>query len=143
MQATHNPPLTASDTGMTPAELLRGAALYLQHRGWTTHQFYDLVGGDAGPFPPACAVGALYVAAYGNIRLFIYDQLAKPGDAVRAAGRFFAAYLDPEYDTTGTTYIDVISDWNDFEGQTLADVIEALTDAATEWDGIHCAGGAR
>jgi hypothetical protein len=33
--------------------------------------------------------------------------------------------------------------WNDDKGRTLTEVIEALTDAADDWDRTHHTGGAR
>src|SRR5699024_8179312 len=59
MKATHKPPIVDESLGTSPAELLRGAALYLRSYGWTQHQFYDMVADTAGPFPPACTSGAI------------------------------------------------------------------------------------
>ncbi|MEV4283267.1 DUF6197 family protein [Actinoplanes xinjiangensis] len=145
-QTTPTPDL---DPVMTPADLLRGAALYLQHHGWTRHQFYDLTADTDGPFPPACTSGAIMTAATGrcpaNGMCTLDDENSATIDVIRAM-RVFAAWVDLEYSPTngyGTSAIDVIGDWNDYDGRTLDEVLETLTDAADNWDGIHHTGGAR
>ena len=151
MKATHEPPTTTADLGMTPAELLRGAALYLRTHGWTTHQFYDLVADTDGPFPPACASGAIMTAATGTCLASGICTLDSDADteiltAAWRALRVFAAWIDLEYSPGGyyeTSAIDVIGDWNDHQGRTPDEVIETLTDAADNWDGIHLTGSAR
>ncbi|WP_433789317.1 DUF6197 family protein [Actinoplanes sp. CA-252034] len=146
-QTTPTPDLDAT---MTPADLLRGAAVYLQQHGWTRHQFFDMTADTAGPFPPACASGAIMTAATGRslatgMLVIDGDDTAEAIAAIRAM-RVFAAWIDLEYtanDGYGNSAIDVIGDWNDFADRTLNEVIEALTDAANEWDTIHHTGGAR
>jgi hypothetical protein len=149
MKPTHQPTAsTASDDPMRPSALLRGAAVYLCTHGWTQHQFYDLVADTDGPFPPACASGAIMTCATGRcLATGIYtldgDEDPETLAAIRAL-RVLAAYLEPDYtgDLYETSAIDVIGDWNDHDGRTLDEVIETLTDAATDWDTTH-AGGAR
>jgi hypothetical protein len=147
VKATHTPPFIDPDTGMTPGELLRGAALYLQRHGWLQGDFFDLLAEAA--FPPACAIGAINICAHGRPILGSDDTAddAHTDAAIRAM-RVLAAYLDPYYaDTTGIPYgpsaIDVVSDWNDHDGRTLHDVVTALTDAADDWDSTHQTRGAR
>ena len=73
------------------------------------------------------------------------ESLPETIAAIRAM-RVFAAWIDLEYTPAngyGTSAIDVIGDWNDYSGRTLDEVLDALTDAADNWDGIHCPGGAR
>jgi hypothetical protein len=149
MKATHKPPTLDNDTGMTPADLLRGAAVYLRRYGFTQGEFFDLLADTDGPFPPACASGAIITAAHGRcpatgILTLDGDDTPETLAAIRAM-RVFAAFLDLEY--TGNPYdtsaIDVIGDWNDHDGRTLDEVVECLTDAADDWDRVHHAGGAR
>jgi hypothetical protein len=143
-------PTPEPEPAMTPAELLRGAALYLQHHGWTQQQFFDLTADTNGPFPPACASGAIMTAATG--RCLATGMLTLDGDenpetiAVLRAMRVFADWIDGGYlpiEGYPASSIDVIGDWNDFADRTLTEVIDALTDAANEWDTIHHTGGAR
>jgi hypothetical protein len=147
MKATHHPLTSDLGTGMTPAELLRGAALYLTRHGWLQGDFFDLLAEAA--FPPACSLGAINICAHGR-PILGSDDTAEDAhtDAAIRAIRMFAASLDPEYAATagtpyGTSAIDVVSDWNDHDGRTLDDVITALTDAADDWDRTHPTGGAR
>jgi hypothetical protein len=152
MKATRQPtPTPDIDPAMTPAELLRGAALYLQHHGWTQRQFYDLAALSPRLFPPACTAAAIMTAAHGcwfgnSIgALDVHHEDTNTIDALRAM-RVLAAWIDLEYIPTSnydTTTIDVIGDWNDYDGRTLAEVIEALTDAANNWDAIYHTGSAR
>ncbi|AEV87182.1 hypothetical protein ACWT_6168 [Actinoplanes sp. SE50] len=149
MKPTHQPANTpVTDPTMTPAALLRAAALYLQQHGWTQHQFYDLVAITDGQFPPACASGAIMTAATGRCLASGVCTLDGDPDTIAAirALRVFAAWLDLEYTPTGfyeTSAIDVVGDWNDYEGRTRDEVIETLTDAADDWDRLHHTGGAR
>lgn len=149
MNPTRQPPVgTATDDAMTPAALLCGAADYLRRYGHTQHQFYDLVTAEGGLFPPACASGAIIMAAYGQCQINgILDRDDEP-EAVAAlrAMRVFADYLDggPDpVDAYPVSSIDIIGDWNDHDGRTPGEVIDALTDAATTWQDTHPCGGAR
>ncbi|WP_203739842.1 DUF6197 family protein [Actinoplanes cyaneus] len=127
---------------MTPADLLRGAALYLWLHGWMTGNFYDYASGDA--FPRACTLGAINVAAYGRPILHSDDDAdqALTAASIRAM-RTFAAYLDPDFDVNVISAIDVVGDWNDEKGRTCEDVVDALREAANDWDSIHHTGGAQ
>src|SRR4051794_10897029 len=74
MKATHPPrtliarhlePPATADPELTPAVLLRGAALYLTRHGRTVGEFF--ANSDAEyPFPAACASGAINIAAHGR-----------------------------------------------------------------------------
>jgi hypothetical protein len=147
MKATHNPPILDLDTGTTPADLLRGAALYLTRHGWLQGDFFDLLA--EANFPPACSLGAINIAAHGRPILGsdngADDELTD--NAIRAV-RVLAAYLYPEYESVDNfaykvSAIDIVSGWNDDDDRTLAEVIETLTDAADDWDRAHITGGAR
>ncbi|GGQ86744.1 DUF6197 family protein [Couchioplanes azureus] len=147
MKATHHPlavPDTTTNTAVTPAVLLRCAALYLQTHGWTQGEVFDYLAQDS--FPPACAIGAINAAAYGRCILTATDDTTLfDHDAwgVMSALRMFAACLDPDYDPFQTSAIDVIGQWNDAEHRTRDEVIQALNEAADDWDAAHSAGGAR
>lgn len=150
MKPTRQPTTDTTTDPMNPAALLRGAVLYLQSHGWTQGQFFDLSIEWDGPFVPACASGAIMTAAHGYCPPFGWISIdADPtpeADAAIRAMRVLAAWLDLEF-TPNSAYcasaIDVIGDWNDYDGRTLDEVIETLTDAADDWDGAHPTGGAR
>lgn len=154
MKATHTLPALDTDPAMSPAVLLRGAAIYLGTHGWTQHQFFDLLADSDGPFLPACASGAIMTAAHGhcpasgiaaNGMATIDAGDDQASDAAIRAMRVLAAWLDDDYASSAydTSAIDVIGDWNDHDGRTRDEVIETLTDAANDWDRAHSTGGAR
>jgi hypothetical protein len=142
MKATHNPPTTTDEPGMTPAVLLRGAALYLQTHGWTQGELFDYL--TEAAFPPACTIGAVNIAGYGRCILTADDDTDDTdGWAVIRALRVFAATIDVDYDPLTSSAIDAIGDWNDHDGRTLDEVVECLTTAADDWQAAHTTGGAR
>jgi hypothetical protein len=127
----------------TPADLLRGAADYLETHGWHQGAVYNRRGHPITP--PACAMGALYLVAYGD--LFTAENVGYEVEmtpAVRDALRLLSAHV---VDTTGrypdhdfAEYRTVIGDWNDDDRRTITDVTTALRTAADTWDTVH--GGA-
>ena len=152
MKATHNPleqaarhlrfPDTA-DPALTPGLLLRCAAHYLSTYGRTVGEFFDLLSDQ--PWPPACATGAINIAAHGKAILCADDQAEDAvTDAAIAAIRVFAASLDVDYANgdTSTSAIDIIAFFNDHPNTTTAQVVQALTDAADDWDRLHPGGAA-
>jgi len=144
MKATHNPPILDLDTGMTPADLLRGAATYLRRHGRITGEFFDLLANAA--FPPACTLGAINICAHGRPILCSDDGSQDADtDAAITAARLLAASLDGDYASgdTSVSAIDIISGFNDDPDTTDDDAINALTEAADEWDRLHTTGGAR
>jgi hypothetical protein len=152
MKATHQPPTIDHDTAVTPADLLRGAAVYLQRHGWTKGQFFELLADNDGPFLPACASGAIMTAAHGQCvpnGIIRYDETTDPNAAAAAhAMRIFANWLDNDYlpdsiEVLPVSYLDVIGDWNDDKGRTLDEVLQALNDAADNWDRAHPTGEVR
>lgn len=146
MKPTRQPTTDTINDPMNPAALLRAAVIYLNSHGWTQGTFF--LSFDPEPFPPACALGAINVCAHGEPTLSAVRPDDDPNtDAAIAAMRVFAAYLDPDYgihhlDHEATCAIDVIGDWNDDKARTLGEVVEALTDAARDWETAHPAGGA-
>ena len=147
MKATHIPATLDPDTTLTPAVLLRGAADYLTRNGWIQGDFFDLV--TEANYPPACSMGAINFCAHGRAILGSDDTAEDPKtDAAIQAMRVFAAHLnidytDPESVAFKTSAVDLIGDWNDDKGRTLAEVVEALHDAANDWETTHHTGGAR
>src|SRR3954447_26284935 len=119
MHLTHNPRIPAAlrlavpasaDPALTPALLLRCAAAYLQTYGRTTGEFFDLVSEQT--FPPACAGGAINIAAHGRPILCSHDGAEDAvTDAAITAMRVFAASLDVDYATGNhdVLAIDIIS----------------------------------
>jgi hypothetical protein len=144
MKATHHPPHLEPDTGMTPADLLRGAALYLRRHGRITGEFFDLLTDAA--FPPACTLGAINICAHGRAILCSDDGSQDADtDAAITAARLLAAWLDVDYASgnIAVSAIDIVSGFNDDPDTTDDDAINALTEAADDWDRTHPTGGVR
>jgi hypothetical protein len=151
MNPTHNPIHTNStDTApppwITPADLLRGAALYLERHGW--HQG-DMFADLDQPFPAACATGAIRMAACGTTNP---SHTGSRAAEVTAAIKLLAFYLeDNVYEPVDHrdledhwAYFNYVGDWNDEKGQTAAAVIDVLRAAADHYDRLHNGtGGAR
>jgi hypothetical protein len=130
----------------TPADYLRGAALYIDRHGWTTSRYYDMTADPATPFPPACAAGALAMAVYGTRVAYPGAEDQRETPCYRCALDAFIDYLNPSplypddddeqhpYDE----YANEISpfDWND-EQPSAVTVIAALRAAADEYDRTH------
>jgi hypothetical protein len=156
MHRTQHPTVSAADTdgviAVSPAGILRGAARYLEVHGWTQHVYYG--GTPADAFPPACADGAIGIAAYGRKAGF-------PGETQDPAYRdynraldYFCGYLEQTgaNPTCGLSCSDGtdcwcgVNDaaddpfgWNDKPGQTAGTVIATLLAAADEYDWQHAA----
>jgi hypothetical protein len=141
MNRTQNQTGTAADTTtdlvVTPALTLRGAASYLELRGWTRADYYD---GD-GPFPTACALGAIGMAAHGHrTTIPTSAALQTTGDCRRAAG-YLKTYLNDigigaYFDEDADDFTDIVG-WNDCDSQTADNVIVTLRAAADEYDWEH------
>jgi hypothetical protein len=138
MNPTHTPPnVEATPAEATPAEILRGAALYLSRHGWHQGDMFAIV---AGPTPPACAIGAIRMAVCGGL----YEYRGEQGHHVLRTVRVLAGYLlGPALPTPDHHRIDlgsadeVVWDWNDEDGRTDTEVITTLTDAADWWQQRH------
>ncbi len=139
MHRTHNPTAPAADTDglslVTPADILRGAARYLELHGWIQRDHYSNQG---GPFPPACAIGAIGMAAHGRLITIPTDHGPGARDC-RHALNHLACYLDdlgittPVADDWSTEPATPI-DWNDRDDQTAEQVIATLRAAAVAYD---------
>jgi membrane-bound lytic murein transglycosylase B len=140
------------DIDLTPADVLRGAASYLQSHGWHQHDLYAPNSGV--PFPPACAIGAIYAAAFGHPTTsgeaadhphlpVARNAIGVLADHLTGTGITPASTADPDAlayaDQHGAAY-DTITAWNDTDGQTGQHVIRQLRLAATGWDNQHRAG---
>ncbi|MEU1394841.1 hypothetical protein ABZ403_02045 [Micromonospora zamorensis] len=132
MKATHNPPTTAP---VTPADLLRMAALYLRRHGWTQGDYYAVVF-DALT-PRACVSGAIGMSTYGMATCIPFTANRTERRDYHAASRALADFLCLKTSTE-------LFEWNDRPGRTAAEVIHALNAAADRWDSLHTtAGGTR
>ncbi|MCA2219521.1 DUF6197 family protein [Jidongwangia harbinensis] len=146
MQSTQNPTAPAADTDdqtvITPADILRGAARYLEIHGWIQASYYA---NHADPFPPACAIGAIGMAAHGRLMTIPTDHGTGVRDCRRAVD-YLNSYLtdtgeirpqSDDWDTTPATAFD----WNDLDDQAAEDVVATLRAAADNYDRTH--GGTR
>ncbi|GLY97645.1 hypothetical protein [Actinoplanes sp. NBRC 103695] len=153
MHRTHIPAVGTADTAdetITPAVILRGAARYLAIRGWVQNVYYGGTPGDA--FPPACADGAIGLAAFGFCHPTPMNATDVPGfRSYNIARAFLNAHLiglgyrppcDPwcpegEYCLCANDTTEVVFAWNDDDTRTAAEVIAAFNDAADDYDLTH------
>jgi hypothetical protein len=134
MKATHTP--APADVVVTPAVVLRGAARYLQLHGWTQGTYY--ADQPDNPTPPACLMGALAMAAFGQRLPTDAWQWPEWADYKRAEdilldhlGRLHPPTSDDDYPEPG------LGDWNDQPDRTAKQVIAALAACADDWDDTH------
>ncbi|MFI1191833.1 hypothetical protein ACH4T9_00920 [Micromonospora sp. NPDC020750] len=143
MKATQIPPITGT---VTPADLLRMAALYLRRHGWHQGTYYAPT--TDTPTPPACASGAIAMAVAGR-RADQFHGLGWETEATfRQVVRILTAYLDDHEPIRAIDEDGFLIDehsfpysWNDDPGRTAEQVITALEAAADEWDSLHTTGG--
>jgi hypothetical protein len=138
MNPTHTPPV---DVEPTPADILRGAARYLQLHGWIQGSLYAGTPSDAAApviGPAACAQGAIGMAAFGH-RIQAADESRAEWRDYQRASNALADYLELTGATGWNHDGDPISvgDWNDVTGRTADEVIAALNTAADEWERQH------
>ncbi|MEU0156953.1 DUF6197 family protein [Micromonospora fulviviridis] len=143
MKATQNPTTAVQ---VTPADLLRMAALYLRRHGWHQGTYYAPTTDTLTP--PACAAGAIGIACAGY-RVEHFSQL--DGDTLAdylATLAAFVDYLDDFHpmflvDEDGYLLDEHTSpySWNDDPTRTAEQVVTALESAADEWDRLHIQGG--
>lgn len=143
MKATQNPTTAVQ---VTPADLLRMAALYLRRHGWHQGTYYAPT--TDTPTPPACAAGAIGMAVAGRpLRLpFLIPDADK--ETYHQALTALVDYLDDHepmcaIDEDGFLIDEHTSpySWNDDPARTAEQVITALESAADEWDRLHTEGG--
>ncbi|MEU5906149.1 hypothetical protein ABZ780_17435 [Micromonospora sp. NPDC047467] len=124
---------------LTPADTLRCAARYLEIRGWTQGSYYDCTTETA--FPPACVTGAIGMAVYGDRMAVLLGE----SPDCDSTFRHLADYLwrdgrTPEHNYYGalcSSDREIVADFNDHAGHTLADVLDILRDAADDYDWTH------
>ncbi|MFI7213141.1 hypothetical protein ACIBP4_01080 [Micromonospora maritima] len=141
MKATQHP---ATGVQVTPADLLRMAALYLRRHGWHQGTYYNALFPAGFLTPPACAAGAIGIASAGH-KVEHFSQLDPDTLAdYLAAMAAFVDYLDnfaPVFhiDEDGYLLDEHTSpySWNDDPTRTAEQVITALESAADEWDRLH------
>ncbi|MEU5529480.1 hypothetical protein ABZ744_21350 [Micromonospora chersina] len=122
---------------LTPADILRCAARYLELHGWIQRDYYS---NAASPFPPACVLGAIGMAAHGRLIALPCNSGSGRREA-RRARKYLTAYLTD----TGMLTIPAndwqswptATDWNDRDGQTAENVIATLRAAADNYDWTH------
>lgn len=117
---------------LTPADTLRCAARYLELHGWTQGVYYRVTHDTL--LPPACAAGAIGMAAHGRCIFLPHDEKAKPG--VRDYTRALDALSD-FLDLNGETGYNDPLDWNDDPRRTAEQVIATLRAAADDYDWTH------
>lgn len=147
MNPTQNQAQTpAPPVAITPADILRGAARYLELHGWIQADPFGRTP-DGGIFPLACVSGAMTMAVYGrptdpddprNNDSESAEQYHRAlrclADALWADGRVAEQELSaPVYMSANQ----VVTDWNDEAGQTTADVTAFLNAAADDYDWAH------
>ena len=149
MHRTQNLTAPAADTDglepVTPADILRGAARYLEIHGWTQSHYYG--GEPADAFPPACAIGAIGMAAHGTLTFCPQMEGPNPREC-NLAVTYLTGYLtgegqirvptddtlDGEWDCEPTS----AGEWND-QTPTVDKVTTFLRAAADEYDWQHAA----
>ena len=108
MHRTHNPPTEATEGVTTPADLLRGAALYIARHGF--HQD-DMFANLTQLAPAACAMGAIRMAACGSATAAYTDSQAALANAtIGHLAEHIRLTAAPWY--SGDSDF-VVADWND------------------------------
>jgi hypothetical protein len=132
MHPTQKP---ADRSDLSPADVLRYAALYVQRHGF--HQG-DMFADYVSPTPAACAQGAVKMAICGNPHATYTRHDAVLFDETMTV---LAGHLDPDLDSWGLDIFGepaephlVVADWNDEDGRTVDQLVTALTGAADEYD---------
>ena len=124
--------LTGTAVAPTPADLLRGAALYLRRHGWIQDDYYRPASSHTATTPPACAVGAIAMAAYGH-------AVDAPSLHTEPEVKDFHRAVDALDGYLQDTHAADLYTWNDTDGRTAEQVITALHEAADRWDHTHTA----
>ncbi|MDQ1677779.1 MAG: hypothetical protein QOC93_2923 [Actinomycetota bacterium] len=142
-------PATLVGAEPTPADLLRGAAAYIEAHGWHQGALYNRV--ENPDTPPACTVGAVYITGCG-LPVAAIDMIAvtDPLGHIRDALHALLGHLDgtdrpldlDRLEDHLVAYELHIGDWNDHADRTITQVTTALRDAADEWDRRNPTGGA-
>jgi hypothetical protein len=141
MHRTQKLSVSAADTDDTlpvvnPADILRGAARYLELHGWHRRDYYATT---SMPFPAADVAGAIGMAAHGGF----HDVPSLEGPNLhdfQTAYTCLTTYLiDQGKITEGNDRVQNVSWWNDDPWQTVENVTATLRAAADEYDWQHAA----
>ena len=125
---------------LSPAEVLRCAAVYLARHGF--HQG-DMFAVTTDAFPAACAQGAVKMAICGHPYARYTREQGLLFDRVMNT---LVAYLDTKFnllpvdDEDSDEYAEpfqAVADWNDETGRTAAQLVTVLNRAADEWEFFH------
>lgn len=157
MHPTQNPPVIVvfDDVALmmgeiSPADVLRCAAIYIRLHGWYQDQFFGDEWATTRPLlttPPACAIGAITMAVFGRPACnYSHDNVN--WRLYRRATGAFDDYLTLTYpellgasddeDDVGYVRGDC---WNDDPGRTADEVTTALDAAADYYESTHTPGG--
>jgi hypothetical protein len=113
-------------------ETLRRAALYIDAHGWHRGDYFDDVyfddGHKNGPFPPACALGAIGMALAGSRDTVRFEHVLDDDDTVNQLARA----LDWDAWNLGHKPAEIIADWNDERAFDAADAADTLRAAADQ-----------
>lgn len=124
------------DADLTPADLLDGAALYIERHGLHQGEMYA----DWSQLTPAaCLQGALWMSASGGTAVTCTPGIAALVEETMAVLAEYLCGLD--YPLVHANPGDCIADWNDTPGRTAAHAAAALRTAARQWQHTH--GGAQ
>lgn len=124
------------DAAPVPA-VLRGAAHYLTRYGWGRGSYFITTPGTGTPLClPACALGAIGMAAFGNrAELDPYSPVMEPAMVALAAAIDRAGTLqafEDEEGSYGTTQMcmDIVVDFNDhaIDAEIVIDMLRAAAD---------------
>ncbi|MEH1124447.1 DUF6197 family protein [Micromonospora sp. CPCC 206061] len=115
----------------TVPDVLRNAARYLADHGWLRNHLYD---DYTNPTPRACALGAILIAAYGQLAVTPFEDTNHYGEA--EVDRYRKARSALEKHLGGRIYIGDWNDaiWDDNAGQTAAHVITVLNNTADTYE---------
>jgi hypothetical protein len=141
MHRTQNLTVSAADTDttpvVTPADILRGAATYLEAHGWNQRSYYEAT---TDPFPAACALGAIGMAAHGTRT--DCPEIQGPGirEFNKAAEHLRWYLLNEGHVTLGPDQWGMpteVGAWNDQDWHDIEHVTTALRAAADDYDWRH------
>jgi hypothetical protein len=140
-----NPTQTVDLVEVTPADTLRGAAVYLRRYGWRQGDMFDLSVPEVA-FPPACGLGGIRMALTGDAEIgadsWPTETVADFDQAVMALADYLFAFYD-QPDPTVVSVADmswpeqIVADWNDDPARNVAQVMAALYSAADHWSYHH------
>ncbi|MEV5767163.1 hypothetical protein AB0L34_21740 [Micromonospora sp. NPDC052213] len=143
MNPTQEQPNPGALADLTPADILRCAARYIELHGWNQGTYYALTDDD-NPFPPACVSAAIGMATHGHRMPVPHDFKTRSGarDYSRALDALTCYLLATAPDPVRICDDDDVPtgdpfEWNDHSGRTAEQVITTLRAAAGDYDWTH------